>query len=333
DALKARLAAQGLFDADRKRPLPALPRRIGVVTSPTGAAIHDILSVLKRRFPAIPVMLYPTAVQGAKAALEIAAAIRLASTRRDCDVLIVGRGGGSLEDLWSFNDEGVALAIAECTIPVVSAVGHEVDFTIADFVADVRAPTPSAAAERVVPDSGLWLSMLQRSRDRLRTALQRTLAAKRQHLQWVEQRVQHPRRRLQQVAQNTDELSLRLRRAMVHFLRNKQQAQLHSLAHLQQFAPALVIQRYLRRNERLLQQLKTAQQGAIVRARHRWIAAASALDAISPLATLARGYAIAQRIDDEKVVRHVDDVKVGDRIAIRIAKGRIMSRVEETTND
>jgi exodeoxyribonuclease VII large subunit len=164
EELKQRLAAEGLFDVRHKQPLPGLPRRIGVITSPTGAAIRDILHVLARRFPAVPVLIYPVPVQGAAAAGEIAQAIALAALRRDCDVLIVARGGGSLEDLWAFNEEVVARAIFACPLPVVSGVGHEVDVTIADLVADERAPTPSAAAERVVPDRDEWLRMLQADR-------------------------------------------------------------------------------------------------------------------------------------------------------------------------
>jgi len=158
EALKQKLAAEGLFEAAHKRALPTLPKRIGVITSPTGAAIRDILSVLKRRFPAIPVLIYPVAVQGQAAGAEIAAMIRRADMRRDCDVLIIARGGGSLEDLWAFNEEIVARAIFDCSIPTVSGVGHEVDFTIADFVADQRAPTPSVAAEMVSPDQHDWLN-------------------------------------------------------------------------------------------------------------------------------------------------------------------------------
>ncbi|MEK6748303.1 MAG: exodeoxyribonuclease VII large subunit [Pseudomonadota bacterium] len=333
EELKTRLAALGLFDTARKRPLPSLPRCVGVVTSPTGAAIHDILTVLRRRFPAIPVWLYPTAVQGVGAAAEIAQAIRLASQRRDCDVLIVGRGGGSLEDLWSFNDAAVAHAIAECSIPVVSAVGHEVDVTIADFVADVRAPTPSAAAELVVPDSGIWLSALARSQTRLDTAIQRTLAAKKQRLEWISQRIQHPRRRLQGLAQRTDETALRLQRAMVHFLRSKQQVQQQTYVRLQRQAPSMIIQKYIHHSVQLLQRLEGAQQRRMGDARQRWIAAASALDAVSPLATLARGYAIVRNTQDGKLVRNAVGIQVGDRIEIQLQQGRVLSRVEETRDE
>ncbi len=184
EKLKARLAAEGLFAAERKRPLPPVPRRIGVVTSPTGAAIHDILRVLRARFPAASVLLYPTAVQGAAAVPEIVRAIESASRRGECDVLIVARGGGSLEDLWCFNDERVARAIAGCRVPTISGVGHEVDVTIADFVADLRAPTPSAAALAAVPDKSAWLETLSqleyalRGRDGPRTARQAAVAGR-----------------------------------------------------------------------------------------------------------------------------------------------------------
>jgi len=167
EELSAKLAAEGLFAAERKRPLPMIPKRIGVITSPTGAAIRDILHVLARRFAAVPVLIYPVAVQGATAAAEIAAAVRLAGRRAECDVLILARGGGSLEDLWAFNDEALARAIVASPIPVVSGIGHEIDFTIADFAADVRAPTPSAAAEIAVPDGEEWLISLSRLAHRL----------------------------------------------------------------------------------------------------------------------------------------------------------------------
>src|SRR5271155_4049554 len=182
EELSARLAAEGLFAPERKRPLPVLPKRIGVITSPSGAAVRDILHVLARRFAAVPVLIYPVAVQGAAAAAEIVAALSLAGRRAECDVLILARGGGSLEDLWAFNDEALARAIAACPVPVVSGIGHEVDFTIADFAADVRAATPSAAAEIVVPDGAEWAASLRRMGERLQRALRHRLDAQRERL-------------------------------------------------------------------------------------------------------------------------------------------------------
>src|SRR5215831_13461874 len=216
EKLKAKLAAEGLFAAERKRPLPAVPRRIGVVTSPTGAAIHDILRVLRARFPVAGVLVYPTAVQGAAAVPEIVRAIEAASRRQECDVLIVARGGGSLEDLWCFNDERVARAIVACQIPTVSGVGHEVDVTIADFVADLRAPTPSAAALAATPDKAAWLESLALMATRLGGAMRRYLRAQLLSLAALTQRMQisHPGARLLQHAQRLDDLEQRLRLAL-----------------------------------------------------------------------------------------------------------------------
>jgi len=185
EELSAKLAAEGLFAPERKRALPMIPKRIGVITSPSGAAIRDILHVLARRFAAVPVLIYPVAVQGAAAAAEIAAAVRLAGRRAECDVLILARGGGSLEDLWAFNDEALARAIVASPIPIISGIGHEIDFTIADFAADVRAPTPSAAAEIAVPDGAEWLTSLARLTHRLQRGLLRRVEAQRERLRWL----------------------------------------------------------------------------------------------------------------------------------------------------
>src|SRR5271170_5347541 len=185
EELSAKLAAEGLFAPERKRALPMIPKRIGVITSPTGAAVRDILHVLARRFAAVPVLIYPVAVQGAAAAAEIAAAVRTAGRRAECDVLILARGGGSLEDLWAFNDEALARAIVASPIPVVSGIGHEIDFTIADLAADVRAPTPSAAAEIAVPDGEEWLASLRRLGQRLQRSMHRSVEAQRERLRWL----------------------------------------------------------------------------------------------------------------------------------------------------
>ena len=216
ERLKKKLHDAGLFDADRKQPLPAAPKKIGIVTSPTGAAVRDILHVLKRRFPVAQVLIYPVSVQGETAAGQIVRALALAETHGSCDLLILARGGGSLEDLWAFNEETVAQAIFKCPIPVISGVGHEIDFTIADFVADVRAPTPSAAAEIAVPDQREWLNTLARYLDRLGHLVQRYLSAKGEKTGWLEKRLAqaHPGQLLNQQGQKLDELGLRLRRAV-----------------------------------------------------------------------------------------------------------------------
>ena len=283
EELKARLAAEGLFDEAVKRPLPPRPRRIGVITSPTGAAIRDILHVLRRRFAAVPVLIYPVAVQGAGAAVEIAAALRRANERAEVDVLLLARGGGSLEDLWAFNEEVVARAIRASQIPVVAGIGHEVDFTIADFAADVRAPTPSGAAEIVVPDRSEWLRAMSGVASRLATGVRRRLARASERLGWLGGRLGrvHPRERLALRAQRLDELEARLGRAL---------------------------------GQRL------------AAARARLLAASRTLNAVSPLATLDRGYAIVVAADGH-LVRAAREVSPGDRIAARTARGTIHATV------
>ncbi|HLF66270.1 MAG TPA: exodeoxyribonuclease VII large subunit, partial [Gammaproteobacteria bacterium] len=210
EALKAKLLAEGLFAATRKKDLPAYPRCLGVITSPTGAAIRDILHVLARRYPVLPVLIYPTLVQGASAAVQIVNAITHAQQHQQCDVLILARGGGSLEDLWPFNEESVARAIFNCTIPIISGIGHEIDFTIADFVADVRAPTPSAAAELVSPDGEGLLAYCEQIDVRLTQLVMHRLTLKKQRWQTLTQRLRHPRERLQYFAQRLDEQTHRL---------------------------------------------------------------------------------------------------------------------------
>jgi exodeoxyribonuclease VII large subunit len=215
ERLKSKLSAEGLFNTDVKRPLPAMPRRIAVVTSPTGAAVRDVLHILARRFPPASVLVFPTPVQGAAATSSIIAAIDAASARGDCDVLVVARGGGSIEDLWCFNDEGVARAIRRCSVPVVTGIGHEIDFTIADFAADVRAPTPSGAAELVVPDRRTLLAKLASTELRLQSLARRFLAQASERNLALMQRLQraHPGNRLRQQAQRLDDLDSRLQRA------------------------------------------------------------------------------------------------------------------------
>jgi exodeoxyribonuclease VII large subunit len=213
DELKVRLAAEGLFAPERKRALPTAPRRIGVITSPTGAAIRDIVQVLRRRCPGAEILIYPSPVQGATAAAALIAAVELAGTRAEVDVLILARGGGSIEDLWAFNDERLARAILASPIPIVTGIGHEIDFTIADFVADLRAPTPSAAAQLVAPDAAVWRQRLEQLLARFAAAARRALRTEQLRLEAVTRRLQqsHPGARLQQHSQRLDELEARLR--------------------------------------------------------------------------------------------------------------------------
>lgn len=333
EALKQRLGNEGLFDEARKRPLPELPRSIGVVTSPTGAAIRDILTVLKRRFPAIPVVIYPVAVQGEGAAREIAEAIRLAGRRKECDVLIVGRGGGSLEDLWAFNEEVVARAIHDSPLPVVSAVGHEVDFTIADFVADVRAPTPSAAAELLSPDREAWLTRLQRVEDRLMQLVQQQLRQRRQQLLWLGKRLKHPGRRLQENAQRLDELEMRLAQAQQNLARHKR-ARLETLqARLERHSPMLRLHQLQQSQRELSRRLQQAMHLRLTQLQQRLATQAHALETVSPLATLSRGYAIVSVAETGKVLRSSDEVKAGDKVRAQLLRGQLLCRVEEIENE
>lgn len=332
EQLKQRLAAEGLFDADRKRPLPDLPRRIGVITSPSGAAIRDVLSVLKRRFPAIPVLIYPVPVQGSEAPPAIVAALRSAARRSECDLLLLTRGGGSLEDLWAFNDEAVARAIADSPIPVVSAVGHEIDVTIADFAADVRAATPSAAAELISPDRDEWLGTLRHWRGRLARAIQARLHHEQQHLRAIGRHLKRPDQRLREQAQRLDELELRLGRALRAQLRDRQRrldtlcARLHGQSPGRRLA---ALQSHLDADR---QRLRTAMAQRLAQNRQRLAALARALDTVSPLATLARGYAIVQR-PDGRVIRKASEVNIGEPLNIRLGKGRLDCRVEGIHED
>ncbi len=331
EALKLKLDSEGLFDPDSKRALPALPGRIGVITSPTGAAIRDVLSVLRRRFPAIPVVIYPVPVQGKDAGRAIAAMLETASRRNECDVLIVTRGGGSLEDLWAFNEEVVARAIHDCNIPVVSAVGHEVDFTIADFVADRRAPTPSAAAELVTPDQAEWLQQLRALEARLLHRMKQRLSASTQEISWLHKRLslRHPGQYLRQQAQRLDELEGRYRLAISSRFNNLQ-AKLDALsASLKQATPAHRIRRYSFQQEALSQRMRTAIRQQLANRQSRFALACKSLDTISPLATLERGYSIVTRVQDNTILRRATDIKTGEQIEARLAEGQLLCSVDK----
>lgn len=330
DLLKQRLSNEGLFDAARKRPLPPLPRRIGVVTSPHGAALRDVLSVLRRRYSGIPVLIYPTAVQGAGAAHEIAAAVRLASLRCECDVLIVARGGGSLEDLWAFNEEVVARAIHACAIPVVTGVGHETDFTIADFVADQRAPTPSVAAEMVTPNRAEWQRRLAQLEQRVASFMAVKLADGKRTLHWLTTRLQHPAQRLARQAQRVDELELRLQRAQHRLLRSTQQHLFTLCAHLWRHTPEHTLRARSHRCAMLEQRLRSAQRDSLNIYKQRLMHAARALETVSPLATLGRGYALVRQIPEGTVVQSYAQVEPGQSIEARLGRGRLVCTIKET---
>jgi exodeoxyribonuclease VII large subunit len=329
EELSAKLAAEGLYDAARKRALPGLPRRIGVITSPTGAAVRDILHVLARRFPAAAVLIYPVPVQGAQAAAEIVAALELACRRAECDVLILARGGGSLEDLWAFNDERLARAIAAASIPVVTGIGHEVDFTIADFAADVRAPTPSAAAELVVPDAEEWRNAFARFALRLQRAMRRRLESNNERLRWLTGRASlvSPAARLGAQAQRLDELEQSLVRALRRRLFEHAERLRRLTRRAALVSPATRLTQQLQRLEDLRQELYRAWRQALSSRREKLLPLVRTLNAVSPLATLQRGYAIVS-VDGGDILRNAADVKPGTIIEARLAHGRVRAKVE-----
>ena len=335
EALKAKLAAEGLFDQARKRPLPPFPRRIGVVTSPTGAAIRDILNVLARRNPGVEVIIYPALVQGEGAAAELAEALRLAEARGECDLLILARGGGSAEDLAAFNDEALARTIAALETPLISAVGHEIDFTIADFVADRRAPTPSAAAELAVPDQAQLRERLALIEQRLMRAIHRRIEALAERLAHAvhKLRLLHPGRRLEQQALRVDELERRLVQALARRI-EQTRARLQGLERrLFERSPA---QRLVHLEHRLAtsrHRLTQSMEQLLERRRQDLARLAAALRAVSPLETLARGYSITTRADDGRVLMDAGQVRPGERIRTRLHRGELTSVVESTSTD
>jgi exodeoxyribonuclease VII large subunit len=282
EELVNKLAKEGLFEEQRKKHIPRLPRHIGVITSPTGAAIRDILSVLKRRFPSIPITIYPTKVQGVEAAPEIIRALFIANQQATVDVLILARGGGSLEDLWPFNEESVARAIFESHLPIVTGIGHEIDFTIADFVADHRAPTPSAAAELVTPDQARLIQQFSQFENRLIHEITKCLQHRMQQLDWLLKRLRHPGHLIQLQIQRLNTLNTRLKRVILQLLKEKD---------------------------------------------IRFKALLRALDAVSPLATLHRGYAIVSLQSNKKIIHSVQMLNTNDSLAIQFSDGLIAAKV------
>ena len=333
EELKRRLGAEGLFDEGRKRPLPREPRAVGLVTSATGAALHDMLTVLERRAPDLPVFIYPTQVQGSAAISQIVAAITLANRRAEVDVLIVGRGGGSLEDLWCFNEEAVARAIAGSAIPVVSAVGHEVDVTISDFAADLRAPTPSAAAELVAPDRSARAQRLVHLKQRLVQAISRRQTAARHGFALLQKRLDHqdPKRRLEQQSQRLDELSGRLQQLLNLRLHQGERRLANLELRLQARSPSTLLAAGKRRHQLAEERLHTLMNKRQDLAAHRLAMLSARLDGVSPLATLGRGYSIT-RTPSGEVISRAAQVSPGQQLVTTLAEGDLRVRVEEVHN-
>lgn len=328
EQLKAKLEKEGLFDVDRKKNLPFIPRKIGVVTSPTGAAIQDILNILNRRFPDIPVLINPVLVQGEGAASQIAEAIHQFQQIEEVDLLIVGRGGGSVEDLWAFNEEDVARAISRSKIPVISAVGHETDFTIADFVADLRAPTPSAAAELAVP---LKLELVGRINDvkrKLTRLLKQKISSSRERIQLTEKRLRSPEWVIQAKVQRLDELLLRLEKALQLKLVQKK-SKLESLKQqLNYLGPEKRIEVVQMQLKEFQHRMETRIHFLLEKRKNQLAELSHVLDSVSPLSVLKRGYSA---VTDEKkdLVNSVDKVKVGSKILVNVPDGVIHSHVEK----
>jgi len=333
EQLKEKLAAEGLFDPARKRPIPHLPQRIGVVTSPTGAAIRDILRIIDRRFANVHILLCPVRVQGQGAAQEIARAIQALNELPDLDVMIVGRGGGSLEDLWAFNEEIVARAIFSSRVPVISAVGHEVDFTIADFVADLRASTPSAAAELVVRNKIELAQNLRNLERALQQSFRGMLDLQQERFGSLRERLADPRRRLSDQRIRLDDLSARLAYSLQQGLRRRQDRfRLHQ-GGLLLLNPAKRLEEYSQKFAQVMRRLSVSVQQEIRISRQKVEGVMGKLFTLSPLAVLERGYSITRVLPSREIVRGADDLKVNSLVNVRVHRGEFSARVEEISSE
>ncbi len=329
EALKVRLSAAGLFNTLHKKALPRLPTCIGIITSPTGAAIRDILNVLKRRFATAPIIIYPTLVQGEMAAANIVNAIEKANIRQECDALILARGGGSIEDLWPFNEERVAHAIFESKIPIISGVGHEIDYTIADFVADVRAPTPSAAAELLTPNKQNLLNELSQAQHQLMRCMKQVLNTSIQQLDWFDKQLQqqHPKRRLAEQTQRLDYAEAALARVIVTKINNKRTLLNTLQASLSSNTPSYLIHNHYHHLIVVDHKFNALIQQKMQSLHTTFIELTAKLDTLSPLATLKRGYAIVTGLPYKVITSH-EQVSVGDKVEVKLGKGSLVCRVD-----
>ena len=333
EQLKERLATEGLFDQDRKKSIPTFPQTVGVVTSLTGAAIRDILAVLRRRWPTLHILIAPVQVQGGHAGRQIAEALTALNSLGSVDVIIVGRGGGSLEDLWSFNEEIVVRAIAASHVPVVSAVGHEIDVTLADFVADLRAPTPSAAAEAVVPVLAEIVERLRELKVRLGQVMLRHCAFERQRLDAGIRGVTDVRFRLQEAAQRTDDMVDRLREMVQQLLRAGRE-RVHGVQRdLSGLNPILAIKQGLATVPQFSKRLEGQMGVMLAQHRHRIHATLAQLNTLSPLAILGRGYSILQTVPAGQILHRANDVGVGQELEAQLASGRLSCTVTQVFDD
>ena len=330
EALKTALQAEGLFAQECKQALPKYPQRIGVITSPSGAVLHDIVSVFARRAPHVQLTLIPTAVQGREATAQIVRALALADSAQ-YDALILARGGGSLEDLWCFNEEAVARAIADCQTPIVSAIGHETDVSISDFVADMRAPTPSAAAELLAPDRAELLNRLGSAERQLYLRTNEALTRKRTQLQHLRQRLRHPREHLQQYNQRLDDLSLRLQRAIHTSTQRNKQGFSYLQGRLVVQHPQEAISAHQQQLYNLQQRLARAAEHSLQQKKQCLYTLLQTLHVVSPLATLERGYSIISDENEQHIIRSVDAVKPTQTLQARLADGYLTLQVQAIT--
>jgi len=329
EQLKARLAAEGLFDKSRKKPLPFLPSRIGVVTSPSGAVIRDILTVTGRRFPSVDILIAPVRVQGTEAPAEITQALADLQNVPDVDVIILARGGGSLEDLAPFNSEDVARAITRSRIPVVSAIGHETDFTIADFTADLRAPTPSAAAELVVPLRAELIETLQTLELRLNRHRRREAQRLRDRIVSLSERLRDPKRRLAEIRIALDDNTDRMRMALSHLRKIRRQGLIHLRVRLEHRNPQTRIAQMNRDVESFRERLRTAMERLDQQWKNRVGSSMALLDSLSPFSILGRGYSITRRLPDGLILRAAEEVTTGQEVHIRLSVGSLRARVAD----
>jgi len=329
EQLKQKLNKQGLFAPEHKQPIPEYPRCIGIISSTSGAALFDILKTLKRRFPSIPVIIYPSQVQGSEASGQLIHALTQAQEHKQCDILIMGRGGGSIEDLWAFNDEQLALAIYHCNIPLISCVGHEVDFTICDFVADVRAATPSAAAELASPDQYEKIQTLESIKKQLSSLIKQRLNALQQQVQWQFKQLKHPGRYLEELTQRMDELSTRMEQSIRFQLQLQQEKLLTIEARLQQYSPLVQLEQQQQRLEYLQQRLTQSLNPYFEQQQQKLASLAREMDAFSPLATLGRGYSLVKD-EQNQLIRSTTQLIPGQLVEVHFANNSALMKFQKT---
>lgn len=328
--LKERLEKEGLFDPIHKKPLPILPQTIGIITSPTGAVIKDMIHIIHRRFENVSILLYPVRVQGEGASREIVDGIQYFNKMKNVDVIIIGRGGGSLEDLWAFNEEEVARGIYHSKIPIISAVGHETDYTISDFVADLRAPTPSAAAELVVKNKRELKRNIHYLEDRLQNQILQSLQDLRTSLSHLRKRLIHPKKRIENLFLRLDELTHRIERSIFKEMKRKKEKTGFLMERV-------FLQNPIQRMKMLRISIKEIQRGLIQRIkgiielkRSRLNGMIGKLESLSPLSVLQRGYSITRKLPSLQILRDSNQVKKGDQVEVRLARGNLVCNVEKT---